>query len=355
MAAKTSPNQDKTDEYGIERAHADNPGVIDKLRRKWDWFDHVMRMQDRYSKNGGNQYSAGITYFSVLSMFPLLMLIFAVIATVLASRPDLIAEVQERIANSVDASMADTLNKIIDTAIEQRGAVAGIGGITALLSGLGWMNNLRYGVSKMWNYPVVGGNFVLMKLRDLLALIGLLLAMVIAFGVTAIGNPGLTLRILTWLKLDEVPGISVIVFLVTLVIALIANYLVFFWMLKALPRGEVPNKVAARASLIGAVAFEIFKQFGSIFFTKALSNPAGATFGPIIGVMVLFYFLWRIVLYCSAWAATTPEALAIAKVDAPGPAVIRVRNEVRTNSGKNLAKGLFLGAACTALLSAFRR
>lgn len=116
-------------------------------------------------------------------------------------------------------------------------------------------------------------------------------------------------------------------------------------------------KSAVRAAIIGAVLFEIFKQLAAQFFSNALNNPAGATFGPIIGVMVLFYFVWRILMYCSAWAATTEEALAIAKLDVPAPAVIRVREEVRISNdkGKGIGIGVAAGAAAAAIVTALRK
>ena len=89
MATTTQFNEKYADEYGIERANLDDPGFIDKYRRRWGWFDHLMLMNERYTSIGGNQFAAGITYFSVLSMFPLLMIVFAVAATVLAYGPAL--------------------------------------------------------------------------------------------------------------------------------------------------------------------------------------------------------------------------------------------------------------------------
>ena len=109
-----------------------------------------MRMNERYGAEGGNQFAAGITYYSVLSIFPLAMLIVATVAAVLANREDLLNDLQSQITSSLDGDMGDTVNEILDTAIEQRGAMFGIGGLTTLWSGLGWMNNLRVGVSAMW-------------------------------------------------------------------------------------------------------------------------------------------------------------------------------------------------------------
>lgn len=358
---RTAPDEERTDEFGIERTQEDNPGFVQKMRDKYQWFDHIMLMQDRYSSMGGNQYSAGITYFSVLSLFPILMLVFAVAGFFLASRPESVADIQAQIVDSVGGDIGEQINRIIDTAIDQRGAVAGIGGLTALWSGLSWMNHLRYGVSKMWKMDPNQGNFISKKLMDLVGLLGLLVAMIIAFGITAVGNSGLTMHVLEMLNLEDVPGIEWITRLVSIVVGLIANYIVFFWLIVYLPRGNAHKKSAAKAAIIGAVAFEAFKQLGSLFFSNALDNPAGATFGPIIGVMVLMYFIWRILLYCSAWAATTEESLKLVKLPAPEPAVIRVRQEINpetpaTDKARFAGIGAALGASVAILSTTlFRR
>ena len=191
MATRTQPDQRNIDEFGIERTHTDEPGVVDKIRKKSEWIDHIMRMQERYASMGGNQYSAGITYFSVLALLPILMLVIAAISTVLANNPNALDEIQSQVSANIEGELGDIVNDILVAAIEQRGAIAGIGAITALWSGLGWMNNLRYGVSKMWKVdPTVVGNFVTKKIADLLGLIGLLLALVVAFAITAVGASG---------------------------------------------------------------------------------------------------------------------------------------------------------------------
>lgn len=325
----TATPRTRVDEHGIERVSEDQPGFVDRYRERWPWFDHLMRMNDRYNDMGGNQYAAGITYFSVLSMFPILMLVFAGIAFVLANRPETVLEIQDQIAAQVSGDLAEPINTIIDTAISQRGAVAGVGAITALWSGLGWMFNLRYGVSKMWRVNPNEGSLVWNKLKDLLGLVGLFVSLVIAIGVTAAGSSSLGYRVLDLVALTDVPGVFVVLWLVAALLGTLANFIVFFWLIKFMPRVKVPKRSAVRAALIGAVAFEVFKQVASLFFSNALTNPAGATFGPVIGVMVLLYFVWRILLYCSAWAATTEESLALVKPRVPEPAVIRVRQEIR--------------------------
>lgn len=358
MVTNTQSDRRHTDEYGIERATKDELGLVEKQRRKWGWFDHVMSMQERYSSMGGNQYSAGITYFSVLAIFPILMLVFATLGFVLANNEQLLIDIQGQISQSLDGELGDLLNSVLEAAIAQRGSVAGIGILTTLWSGLGWMGNLRYGVSKMWKLDPTEGAFVGRKIKDLLNLVGLLLAFGVAFGVTAVGSSGLTTRLIELVGLSEVPGIYFLTTLLTIILGVLANFLVIAWMIIFLPRTTVPRRSGLQAALIGAIAFEVIKQAFSLFASNALSNPAGATFGPIIGLMVVMYLIWRVVLYCSAWAATTEESRQITPIPTPEPAVIRVRNEVgnrRNNPNAMLGAGAAIGALGAAALALFNR
>ncbi|HAF71918.1 MAG TPA: inner membrane protein YhjD [Corynebacterium variabile] len=293
---------------------------MEKFRAKWPWLDHVMHMNDRYGESGGNYYAAGITYFSVLSIFPLIMLVVAVVAMVLAGNEDLLNDIIDDIKDSASGDLGDTLTDILNTAIGQRGSIFGIGLVLTLWTGLGWIGNLRAGISAMWKADLTADNFIKGKISDLIAL-------GVAFAVTAIGSGGFTWTIIETLNLDNITGIRVFVWIIALLIALVANWVVMFWMLMFFPRTHVPRKAAVRGAVIGAIGLEFFKQFATVFFNNTMSNPAGAAFGPIIGVMVLLYLLWRITLYCSAWVATSPEALAEVIPDPPAPAVIQIRRD----------------------------
>lgn len=357
----TQPNSDYLDERGVERSREDELGFIDKYRDKWPWFDHVMRMQERYTEQSGNQYAAAITYFSVLSLFPLLMLTFSILAMVLAGNQEMMDKVTTSVTDSAGSDMGKTLNTVIEDAVAQRNSVFSIGLLLALWTGLGWVAQLRMGASEMWKVNGQADNFIGGKIKDFFVLVGLLVALIVAFAITAVGNSGFTSHLIEMVGLENVPGIRFLTFAVALVIGVIANWLVFAWMIGALPRAKTHRKSVAKAAVIGAIIFEIFKQFATLFFSNALGSPAAATFGPIIGIMVTMYLLWRILLYCSAWAATTPESLARLRPEAPPAAIIRVRQEVRTGSsdtgkaglvGTGAALGVLVGGA---VASIFRR
>jgi membrane protein len=104
-----------------------------------------------------------------------------------------------------------------------------------------------------------------------------------------------------------------------------------------------------RAGLLAAVAFEIFKQVGSIYLKSVVTGPAGATFGPVLGLMVFAYITARLILFATAWAATSRENLDAAPVEPPAPAQITVRVQEREGLGLRGALAAFAVGALSAL------
>lgn len=361
MATSTAPRKAYTDEQGVERASKQqDKGAAGEVGKRSPFIAHLLRMNERFASEGGNQFSAGITYFSVLALFPLTMLLFAGLGFFLASRPDLMADIQDRIHSSLGGDLGAMVTQIVDAAIEQRGAVAGIGLLTTLWSGLGWMNNLRVGISAMWKLDAnEGGNFVVKKLWDLVGLIVLILLFILAFGITAIGTSSLTSNLLDFLGVGNFPGARIVVWAVGLAAGVLANFLVMAWLVIFMPRTKVPLRSGLQGALLGAVAFELIKQFASLIVGSATNNPAGAVFGPIIALMIVLYLIWRVVLYVAAWTATTEESLAQEKTEVPEPAVINVRGaagtQTRTGSGTAIGVGAALGAVAVGVLSLLTR
>src|SRR5664279_3738951 len=107
------------------------PGVMDRIRARFGWFDRVMRAQERYDESKGDFYAAGITYFTIFALFPLLMVGFAIGGFVLASRPELLASVEQSIKSSVSGDLGKQLIQLMDSAIDSRTSVGIIGLVTA--------------------------------------------------------------------------------------------------------------------------------------------------------------------------------------------------------------------------------
>ncbi|WP_422749235.1 inner membrane protein YhjD [Mycobacterium sp. WMMD1722] len=308
------------------------PGLLDRLQARYEWFDHVMRAQQRYQQSKGDFYAAGITYFTVFALFPLAMVGFSAAGFVLASRPGLLFEVENRIRESVSGNFSQQLIELMDAAIQSRTSVGLIGLATAAWAGLGWMANLREALSQMWGLQRgEKAGFLRTKLSDLGALASTFLALVLTIALTALGDRGLIKRILAWFQVPEIPGLSIGLKILSLLVAIFVSWMLFTYLIARLPRESISFRSSVRAGLLAAVAFELFKQLGSVYLQSVVSGPAGATFGPVLGLMVFAYITSRLILFATAWAATSPDNMLAAPVDPPNPAqiVTRVANDAR--------------------------
>ncbi len=322
------------------------PGILARYRSRYKWFDHVMLAQERYQQSKGDFFAAGITYFTVFALFPLLMVGFSAAGFVLSRRPDLLDDIENRIRSTVSGESSQQLIELMNSAIDSRTSVGIIGLATAAWAGLGWMANLREALSAMWEQRRDPKSFVRTKLSDLLALVSAFAAIVVTVALTALGSDSVMKQVLEWLGLQDLPGMSIVLRVASILVSLLISWLLFTWMIARLPRESVSFRSAARAGLMVAVGFEIFKQVASIYLGVVVTGPAGATFGPVLGLMVFAYITARLILFATAWAATSKENLAAVPLDPPTGAVITPRVQVREGLGPG---GAFAAAAVGAL------
>jgi membrane protein len=318
------------------------PSKLDQLRARHRWLDHLVKAGARYTERHGDHYAAAITFFSVLSLVPLIMIAFAAAGYVLFFNPELLEELKTSISENVPPSLADTINPIINQAIDQRNAVGLFGLLGALYSGVGWMSNLREALSEQWAQVPETPAMAKRLLFDLLALGGLGLALVGSFAITGFASGFATDVLNIWGVGDQVWA-QILLRVLGIVLGITANWLIFLWVIARLPREHATLRSAAKAALFGAVGFEILKQVMTYYLTAVTTSPSGAIFGSFLGLLVFVFFVSRFVLFVTAWAATAKENEQPEEVPVPGPAVIRQEVHVRSGPTPSTAAGL-LGA-----------
>jgi membrane protein len=286
-------------------------GTLERYRQRHPWLDHLFRAGRSYSDHHGDHYAAAITFFSVLSLVPMLMIAFAAAGFVLASNPQLLRHLQDQVQAAAPAGLGAMLNQIIDGAIASRQGVGIIGLLGALYSGLSWISNLREALTAQWratsgDQPPQSGSFLRTKVGDLLALLGLGLALVLSFAVTGVGT-AFTNAVLDATGLGQIPGARLVLTALAVVASITGMWLVFLWVIARLPRQPVPLRRALRVAWFGAIGFEILKQAFAIYLDSVTASPTGKLFGPVIGLMVFAYFVSRFLLFLTAWAAVVRQ------------------------------------------------
>ena len=334
---------------GKDREKDAKPSKLEQLRARYPWLDHLVRAGTRYTDHHGDHYAAAITFFSILSLVPLLMIAFAVAGYVLFFNPALLDEIRQAINAAVPPNMAATINPIIDQAIAQRNTVAGFGLLTALYSGIGWMSNLREALSEQWAQSPEPPALPKRLLFDLTALLGLGVALVGSFGITGLAS-GFAATVLEFLGLADQGWAQFLLRLLGIVLGIAANFLVFLWVIARLPRQHTPMRSAVKAAVLGAIGFEILKQVMTYYLSSVTSSPSGAVFGSLLGLLVFVNFVSRFTLFVTAWAATAPGVEKEKPAPVPAPAVIRPEVVVRSGPNGATTAGLLGAGALTALL-----
>ena len=337
-----------------ERVTTPRAGRLEALRARLPWLDHLVRASTRYTDKHGDHYAAAVTYFSVLALVPVLMMAFAAAGYLLAGNPALLAKLTEAITRALPVTLAPIVNSIIDTAISQRDTVGLLGLVFGLVAGLGWTANLREALSQQWDQRVATVPLVKRYTGDLLAMIGLALALLLSFAITAIGT-GMSGTVTELLGLGRARWSELLVLLVGLALALLANWIILTWVVARLPREPVTLRSAVRAGALGAVGLVVLQQVMTIYLAVVTTSPAGVAFGPILGLLVFINVVARLVLFVTAWAATLPENES-EQISEPAPVIVRPAITMGAHPSPGTTAALFgAGAMLGAVLGAFSR
>lgn len=335
---------------------------------------HLMRAAERFTVRLGSQFSAGITYFSVLALVPILMLAFSFLGFFLVQvRPDLIAAAAQLIVSQLQGVDAGTVTQVQDFIVETLSnytAIGVVGAISAMYAGAGWMNNLKDALNAQWrddfDAPGEQPNILVKTLTSLLALIGLIIAIAVTFGLAAVST-ALAGQVIGWLGLGAIPGIPILVSLVPIVFSIGAGWLTFCYIYSVLPERREAWRVVRKGALLGAIGLAALQYLASFLIGIFAGNVAFTVFGPIIVLMLFFNLFATLILFVAAWIATAENPalqpqdeqirFALTPTDQPEteeervvPEAVAVRS-VRAGAGAGYLTGAATGIGLGALFA----
>ncbi len=301
---------------------------LDAWSMRHRWARIARRAVTGFLSHEALQYAGSMAYFSVLSVFQLLVLGIVIGSYVLGQ-----GEARDFVIEQVQAGTpldAETIGGVIDAAIESRGSMTIIGFAFLLWSALGIFSSLSNGISRVFeNAPPRP------FLKD--KLIGLLL--MATAGLLAIGSLaiGIVTGILQRAADDLVRGLAgggTVVWLIGLLVPLFMIFLAFWVIYKVVPNRPVSWGEVLPGAVVAALLWTVLR-FGFTWYATSIADYDSA-FGPLstgITLLVFLYFASVIVLLgaevarASALddevgliAAADPRFLPVVVEPAPGPA-----------------------------------
>lgn len=252
---------------------------LNRLCERWRWFGRVLRVQNRYSELNGNYLAGSVTLAGFLSLFPLLLVGFAVLGFFAAGQVDFAGDIVGRLGLTGEA--ADFVTELV-AQTERSRQVASVLGVAGLLwSGLGLVAAVQYALNTVWQVKGKGWKD---KLTDLLWLVGAGLLFLTSFGVTAAANV---------LPAFLAP--------LGLLAALAIDLALWLWTMKVLTNRSLPWRAYLPGAVTGAVGLGLLKAAGGIWVPRLVASASAlyGSFAAIFAVLAWLLLFGRLLVYAA--------------------------------------------------------
>jgi membrane protein len=268
--------------------------VIAKLRSVWARLQLTLplRAWKRYGDLRGNRLAGASSFYGFVSLFPLLVLSAAIVSAI--AGPSGVERVQDIVNENLPGLEVD-----VTKFHENAGTVGVIGAGVLLFTGLGWVDSVRAAVRSMWGLDDQPGNVVVRKGLDIVSLAGLGVLILVSSGasVVLVSFAG---EVLDWLGFGSGGWMLRVV---SGLVSVGASTALFAYLLAGLPRIVVPIRNLLVVSLLGAVVFEILKQFLVQYVVGTATQNSYAAFATPLAMLAWIYLVTRLLMVAAALTA----------------------------------------------------
>lgn len=353
------------------------PQWLEKLKDK-PWIAHLLRMQERFTARLGNQFAAAMSYFSVLSLVPILMFGFSMLGlTLTVLRPDLLEWVRQLITSQFKGNnLGDQINVIVEQALNSWATLGIISLLIFTWSGAAWVANLKSAVRTVMRADLdvteKKSNIVVETLINLGTLIVMLVSILVIFMLSSVATY-LSSAVLSWLQWPESLGTSLLISLAPIPVSWLVGFCLFSFLFKMFAEQRLQRRVWITGAAMGSLGLGLLQYLASYITGLFAGNAAARVFGPVIVLLLFFNLFATLILMIAAWMATAETepvyrsplakdvADAPAELDEPVPMVRQAVAEKAMRAGLGTgwvlgaATGVGLGAIIAGVLSWFGR
>ena len=271
---------------------------------------HLLRAGERFGSRLGSQFAAGIAYFSVVSLVPILMLCFSALGLAMTVFfPRALTDIEKFVQDSLSGQKQMAGDQILDVvtgALHNWAAIGSTGLIVALWIGGNWIGNLKRAIRVQLRPELGTPEKRLIWPLDVLSNLGMLLVMLVGIIVTSAAIP-----LTSMIGSDTVAALGLPAWLgtwalkvVSLVVSLAAGAGLFWMLLRLCAVDPMPHRAVLIGSLIGSVGLAALQFVVAYLIVVFSRNASSALFGPAIVLMLFLNLFATLILLVAAWVGT---------------------------------------------------
>ena len=251
------------------------------LRQHVKPLDTVLSVHERVGAVGGGAFSSALALAALLSLFPLVLVLIAIMGFLSVNNVNLAQETVDRLGLTGDA--ADTMLRAFRTAEDTRRTATVIGVLGLLWAGLAVVDAASAMVNTVWQ---VTGRGIVGKLHQLAWLAGagtLFLASIASSSLTQV-----------------VPGPAVVP---TTVLSLVLDTLLCLWTFRALTNVPVSWQTHVPGAIVAGVGLTLLKLIGGFYVPRivAASSALYGSIGVVFAMLAWFVLGAKVLMYATAY------------------------------------------------------
>lgn len=317
----------------------------------------------------GGILAAGIAFFGIFSLFPLLVLGLAAAGLLLGGDRrlqdtvvDLAARNLPGVIGREDAQGRTDALVSAEALLEQATSTSVVGwsaavGVAVLLyTGLGWVSALREGIRSMFRMPVMALDPVRSKLYDLAVLLTLG-TLIVASALVSVVTQTFAEELLRLLGQEGSRAGGLLTRALVLGLALALNTALFTVLYRVLARSSAPYRTIVGGAALAATGVAVLQVLVGLVLGR-VGDGFGFldAFVPVLALIVWLNLNARVMLFGAAWVAVGPSPVggsvaSVEPVAAPGPRPpLPPVLPARWTDRAVLGAGLVLGATAVALV-----
>jgi len=290
-------------------------GIFDTLDRGLqlgvDWSRRHSRIADRfwaagrrYNEHHAGRLAAAVAYYGFFAAFALALVGYSILGYLMSANATLVQDVTSFLDKYLPGMDAGDIQR-------NRNAVAVIGLIGLVLTGVGWVEAMRSSQRAIWRLEQQPGDWVIRVLIDLGMLVGLGLLLALSLWATG-GLRDLLLR--SWLQNPPkaLPGnIEGLFRWAGQCVSLLLNFVIASALLCAVPRLRVSPRRFVPSALLVAVGLQVLTSVNGLIVERIQRNPALIAVGSVASLLLSIYLFNQLLMFGAALAATSQHGRVI--------------------------------------------